>query len=257
MVANAMMSAGAYPADVKGALEYLASAKDAAGNFGSTQATVWALRALVLAASKGTETAVGSFDVSVDGNPFRTLALVKAQGDVMTTIDLSTLATGGSHSVTFAFAGTGQVSYNLVSSYNLPWASVPPETGPLAVSVTYDKTELRLNETVQATVTVSNTTTSAENMVLVTVGIPPGFAVKTEDLDAYKTAGTLSRYELTEKQLILYVSALAPSASQAFSYHLVATMPVTAADGGAQAYLYYEPEKKVAVQSQQLKVSAM
>jgi hypothetical protein len=55
----------------------------------------------------------------------------------------------------------------------------------------------------------------------------------------------------------LYLSVLSPNASQAFSYHLVATMPITAVDGGAEAYLYYQPKQKVAVQSQQLKVSAM
>jgi hypothetical protein len=255
IVTHAMLLAGGFPSDVTGALEYIAGSKDPNGNFGSTQATVWALRALVLAATKGTETATGTLTVSVDGVPFTKVALTKAQSDLMTTVDLSTLATAGAHDVTLAFTGQGKLSYNLVDSYNLSWPDVPAETGPLAITVDYDKTTLRLDETVQATVTVSNTTAGTENMVLVTVGIPPGFSLNTDDLDLYKKSGVLSQYEVTEKQLTLYLTTLAPNAAQAFQYHLTATMPVVAADGGAQAFLYYEPANKVSAVSRKLQVT--
>ncbi|HJX63657.1 MAG TPA: hypothetical protein VJ860_06855 [Polyangia bacterium] len=76
---------------------------------GSTQATIWTLRALLLAASKGTDGAVGSLDVAVDNAAFTTLALTADQADVMTTVDLSTLATTGKHDVTLTFVGTGKV----------------------------------------------------------------------------------------------------------------------------------------------------
>lgn len=36
----------------------------------------------------------------------------------MTSIDMSTLATPGSHDVRLSFAGTGKLSYNLVSRYD-------------------------------------------------------------------------------------------------------------------------------------------
>jgi hypothetical protein len=93
-------------------------------------------------------------------------------------------------------------------------------------------------------------------MVLVTVGIPPGFSVNTGDLDGYKTAGALSLYEVTERQLTLYLTTVGPNATSAFTYHLVATMPVTASDGGAQATLYYEPTQKAVAPAQQLVVTS-
>ena len=73
-------------------------------------------------------------------------------------------------------------------------------------------------------------------MVMVTLGLPPGFQVATEDPDAYKTSKVLSAYEITGKQLMLYLSALPASGSQTFKYRLQATMPVTASDGGAEVY---------------------
>jgi hypothetical protein len=133
---------------------------------------------------------------------------------------------------------------------------VPADTGPLALAVTYDKTTLRLNDTVQETVTVTNTTPQTENMVLVTVGVPPGFSVTTADLDAYKTSGVLSQYELTERQLTLYLTTVGPNATSAFTYHLVATMPVTASDGGGQAFLYYQPDQKASAAAQQILVTS-
>ena len=71
-------------------------------------------------------------------------------------------------------------------------------------------------------------------------GQPPGFQVATEDLDTHKTSKVLSAYEITGKQLMLYLSALPASGTQTFKYRLQATMPVTASDGGAEVYLYYQ-----------------
>jgi hypothetical protein len=225
------------------------------GNFGSTQATIWTLRALLLAASKGTDGAVGSLGVAVDGATFTTVALTADQADVMTTVDLSTLATTGSHDVTLTFAGTGKVSYNLVAQYNVPWANAPGTPGgPLSISVSYDKTSLVLDETATATVIVKNNTASTQNMILVTLGLPPGFQVATEDLDAYKTSKVLSAYEITGKQLMLYLSALPASGTQTFKYRLQATMPVTASDGGAEVYLYYQPKQRSAAAAVTLQV---
>lgn len=260
LIASALVTRGGYPDSVKGAFEYLTSSRDANGNFGSTQATIWTLRALLLAATKGTDNAVGSLEVALDGKPFSTLDLRADQADVMSTVDLgSALALtpgAGAHSVRLTFVGTGKASYHVVSGYNLPWADVAPEpVGPLSVSVSYDKTSLTLNETVKETVHLVNNTASTQNMVLVTLGIAPGFAVEMDDLLPYLASGVLSKAEPTGKQLTLYLTKLGPSATLDLSYRLRATMPVTASDGGGEAHLYYEPEKRSAVKSTTFTVS--
>jgi len=256
LAAHALLLAGGNKDVVDKALAFLAGSRDSMGNFGSTQSTIWTLRALLLAASKGTDGAVGSLAVQVDGSTFTTLALTSDQSDVMTTVDLSSLATTGSHDVTLTFAGTGKVSYNLVAQYNVPWVSSPaPATGPLSLSVSYDKTSLMLNETATATVVVRNNTPNVQNMIMVTLGLPPGFQVATGDLDQYQASKVLSAYEITGKQLMLYLSSLAASGTQTFKYRLQATMPVTASDGGAQAYLYYQPNQRSAAGAVTLRVA--
>ncbi|WP_437942506.1 MG2 domain-containing protein [Sorangium sp. So ce341] len=245
LAAHALLSADAHRSSADGGVKFLTESKDANGNFGSTQATIWSLRTLLLAASKGSEGAVGSLSVAVDGEAVSTVALREDQADVMTTVDLTHLATTGAHEVTLAFEGEGKLSYNLVSRHHLPWSTVPSDGGgPLSVSVSYDKTALYVNDIVTASVDVRNTTSSAQSMILVTVGLPPGFQVLTEDLQQYIAAGQLSRFEITGKQLILYVKEIPAGGAASFDYRLQATMPVRAEDGGAEVHPYYQPEQQ-------------
>ena len=109
-----------------------------------------------------------------------------------------------------------------------------------------------MNDSVTATVNVVNNETATQNMLLVTLGIAPGFTVDTAALQAYLDNGTISKFETTGQQLILYVTALAPKATLTLSYKLQATMPVTAVDGGAEVRLYYQPEKRARVAAQTL-----
>jgi uncharacterized protein YfaS (alpha-2-macroglobulin family) len=244
LVAHAFLTANQSPSVIKGALAYVTSAKDANGNFGSTQASVWALKTLLLSALKGTDGAIGKVDVSVDGQAFGSLDLVKDQWDVVTRMDMAQLATSGSHNVALSFAGTGEVSYNLVSGYNVPWSAMPlPAASPLALSIAYDRTNLAVNDTVRATVKIGNLTNAGQNMLLVTLGLPPGFDLLSEDLDAYVANNQISRYEQTGKQIILYVTALPARGNLSISYRLRANMPVHAADGGARVQLYYQPNQ--------------
>ncbi len=257
LVVHAMLQAGGFPDLVSKGLNKLAASKDSLGNFGSTQATVWTLKTLLLAATKGTEAAVGTFVVEVDGEPVQTLELTEDQSDVMTTIDLKSFATTGEHVVDLTFTGEGKVSYNLVSSYNVPWDDAPEQTeGPLSVAVAYDRTQLVVDETITASVSVTNNTAQTQNMALVTLGLPPGFEVERDDFEKYIEAGSLSRAEVTGKQVILYVSELAPDSKQTYEYRLRATMPVKASDGGAAVSLYYQPEQKSDAPEQLLEVAA-
>ncbi|HVY27481.1 MAG TPA: MG2 domain-containing protein [Polyangiaceae bacterium] len=257
LVTHAMLLDGYAPATVEGALKYITSKKDPNGNFGSTQATIWSLRTLLLSAKKGNAGAVGTFNVSVDGKAVQSVSLTKAQSDVMTRVDLSSLATVGSHDVSLLFTGTGKPSYNLVSSHHLAWADVPAEPkGPLSIDVAYDKTDLFVNDTVKASVTLQNNEASVQNMVLVTLGVAPGFSVNTDDLQKYLSDGSLSKFEMTARQLILYITKLDPNAKHVFEYSLQATMPVTAVDGGAEARMYYEPEKRTKAPAKTMKVKA-
>jgi hypothetical protein len=253
LVVHAALTSKRSAAAYKGAIDAIVHAKDANGNFGSTQASIWALEALLLVATQNTDSAVGTLQVSVDGQAAQSLSLQKETSDVFTRVDLGGSATSGTHQVALSFSGSGQLSYNLVARHNVPWTT-PPATGPLAITVSYDRSQLAVNETVAATVAIQNRTASTQNMLLVTVGIPPGFELLPEELDQLVASGQLSQWEHTGKQLILYVTALPAQGQLSLTYRLQASMPVTAADGGGQVSLYYQPEQRALARSTTLTV---
>lgn len=256
IVAHAFLAASAYPSSVAGALATIAAKRDPQGNFGATQSTVWSLRLLTLAATKGSEPAVGTLEVNVDGAPFTTLSFNEADGDVLRRVDLASIAKTGDHVVKLVYAGTGKPSYSLVQSHHVPWASVPPApTGPLSVKVAYDRTSLVVDETVETTVTLTNLEAKTQNMVHATLGIPPGFEVLGEDFAEELASKKLSKWESTAKQVDLYVPQLAAKAELVVTYRLRATMPIKAEDGGAKVFPYYQPEQKSTAKSVTLVVA--
>jgi CD109 antigen len=79
-------------------------------------------------------------------------------------------------------------------------------------------------------------------MALIDLGVPPGFDVLTEDLRRLVEQGTISRYELTGRQVIVYVEDLSSEAPLRFSTRLRARFPLRAKTPPSSAYDYYNPE---------------
>ena len=57
-----------------------------------------------------------------------------------------------------------------------------PANEPLSINVDYDRARLAQDDIATATATVRNNMTKSANMVMVDLGIPPGFDLLTEDL---------------------------------------------------------------------------
>jgi len=132
--------------------------------------------------------------------------------------------------------------YQIVGRHYVPWSLPVPGDEPMTIEVAYDKTQLAVDDIAQATATVRNNRPHAAQMVIVDLGIPPGFQVVTPDLDALVTAGTVQKYELTGRQIILYFEELAPNAAVALQYQLRAKFPLRAKTPESSVYAYYNPE---------------
>ena len=87
---------------------------------------------------------------------------------------------------------------------------------PLSIDVAYDRTHLAQDDIATATATVKNNLNKSANMVMVDLGIPPGFDLLSEDLQDYqeksagRKSGHLSKFSLTATQAILYFDSFAP-----------------------------------------------
>lgn len=85
-------------------------------------------------------------------------------------------------------------------------------------------------------------------MVMLDLGIPPGFELLSEDLETYreksagKKSGRLEKFSLTATQAILYFDSIAPGGGFALKYRLRAKYPIRARTVASRVYQYYAPE---------------
>jgi hypothetical protein len=118
-----------------------------------------------------------------------------------------------------------------------------PELEPLiTIDVAYDRTALAVNDEVTVDVAARLNAPGVVRMALIDLGVPPGFDVLTEDLQRLVEQGVIARYELTGRQVIVYVEDLSSEAPLRFSIRLRARFPMRAQTPPSSAYDYYNPE---------------
>jgi hypothetical protein len=78
-------------------------------------------------------------------------------------------------------------------------------------------------------------------MALIDLGVPPGFTVLTEDLSKLVEEGLIARYELTGRQIIIYLEDFSFETPLYFRYRLRARFPMRAQAPASVAYDYYNP----------------
>ena len=133
--------------------------------------------------------------------------------------------------VEIRFSGEGGLAYQIAGRYFVPWpeATTP---GALTIDVNYDRTRLAQDEIVKGTATIHNTLDKTAKMVMVDLGIPPGFELLSEDLQkmvertAASKSGRLEKFNMTATQAILYFDSIAPRDSFKVQYRLRAKYPI-------------------------------
>ena len=249
LVAQALLRAEYRPELAVQAIDFLIANRDANGAFYTTQATVQALKALVLAARSSGEK--GDARVTVEMTEpsgkvvVRTFSVAAGEADVVQQFVFENIS-GDANQLQIMVEGDRTLHYQIVTSYYLPWQAVisaPEGVEPMRVAVTYDRTELQVNETVQAVATVELLKPGVAGTVLVDLGIPPGFAPVTADLDALAAEGAIDRYELTGRQIILYLTNVRSGKALTFAYRLQAKYPIRAQTPASQVFDYYTPDQ--------------
>ena len=250
LAAQALLKSGQKSGLAKKALDYLTEKKDSLGNWQTTQATILSLKAFLLSFTKGTNAdTTGTVEVSVDGKQVDRVQITKDNNDLLHMVDLKAYTHEGAHRVSLSFSGKGSMQYQIIGRYYVPWARRVDagQREPLTIDVSYDRTRLSQDETATAKVRVQNNTPAKAKMIMVDLGIPPGFEPSGEDFAALvdstrdKNGGRLEKYTITAKQVILYFDGLNSRQRIDFSYKLRAKFPVRAQTFSSRVYEYYNP----------------
>jgi hypothetical protein len=253
----ALLKAGGQSNTVNKLVDYLIQSKDPSGTWYSTQATVFALKALIAATLGAGADMDGEGRVFVNGELVGTFVITPQNYEVMRQFDAKNLVRKGDNKVRIEYSGNEGPMFQIAGIYYMPWdAAADDRPKEMDIQVKFDKTELAANDTVTARVrVVYNGRGAAANMVIVDLGTPPGFDVMAGDLQELVGSKVIQKFSLTGRQAILYFERLEKGKPVEFEYRLRAKYPLRARTPASRIYEYYDPDAVAYSPPQLLRVS--
>jgi uncharacterized protein YfaS (alpha-2-macroglobulin family) len=256
LAVQAFIRCGRELGTVSKAITYLVKNKDAYGTWQSTQATIQALRAMLMAERGATAVADAGINVKLNGENIAGLSVNEDNSDVLQLVDLKDYTSEGENNVTLEFEGEGALLYQVVGRYYIPYARkvTPVEKEPMTIKVEYDRTQLAAEDIINVKATVTNNRRGKAKMIIVDLGLPPGFTLMPDNLNRLVENQVIEKYSTTGRQIIVYLREVAGGKPVEIKYQLLAKYPLKAKTPKSTVYEYYNPDVKAEAQPLQLEV---
>ena len=195
-------------------------------------------------------------DVTVNGDQ-RPVKITPEDSDVLRLLDFKDKTVAGENAVSLKPSAETNLMYQAVGRFYIPWDRLPKEQveEPLKLELSYDRTQLRADDLLTAKVKAAYRGAKPTEMIVLDLGIPPGFTVQTEGLEKAKSEGKIEKFTLTGRQITVYVRRIEPAKPLEFNYQLKAKFPVKALSPKSAAYEYYNPAVRSEVKPVELKVT--
>lgn len=222
-------------------ISFLVKNKDPHGTWGTTQGTILAMKALLISQEKATQQVNAKVKITVNDERSEEFEITSENYDVYRQADFGDVTENGKNKVTITISGEGSCYYQVATRYYMPWGGITMKKKPLSIGVKYDRTKLKENDMLTNTVTIRNNTKGYMKMVMVDLGIPPGFSVMTPDLNEL-VGKKFVKYSMTSRQIIIYIETLKPGENLQFKYRLKAKYPLKAKTPRSKTYQYYNPD---------------
>lgn len=248
LAALAYMQHGSeYLANASKAVQWLLGQRQGAGRFGATQGTVLALKALVEFAN-ASRTSVNACTISLaaegDGAaPLATRQIAAGEKGVILLADFASKLKPGINRLRLAVSAECELPWTIGVDYE---TSSPPSDPKCAVKVAtaLNRNQAQEGETVEVTVTVTNTTDAGVPMTTAIIGLPGGVEARVDQLRDLKKAGAFDFFEIRNREVILYWTGLDPKAEKVVRFEALASIPGQFTAPASCAYLYYEDDRK-------------
>jgi len=241
LAAMCFLKAKGYEDIAQKAVNHIIKSKDSFGTWYSTQSTVLAMKALILAQEKATSDIDAKVIITVNGKRKEEFVVNKENYDVFKQADFGDVTLDGKNIVKISLQGKGKCYYQVSAKYYLPWKMEKQGKKPLTITVGYDRTHLKSDDIITSNITITNNTKATMKMVMVDLGIPPGFTPLTTDLQQY-VGKKFAKFNTTSRQIIIYIETLKPHEKLSFSYRLKAKYPLKVKTPKSRVYQYYDPK---------------
>jgi TonB-dependent SusC/RagA subfamily outer membrane receptor len=229
---------------VVGITKFLAESRSY-GGFGSTQATILALKAITnLDLVLRNDVATGSLAVTINDQRVFQQSFVKGESDSISAKGLENYLVPGVNEITVSFDSSGAV---IPYSFDLGWKAITPQRNSackVSLVTNVEKDHVNESETVRLSTLVTNKTNDVLPMTVVLVGIPGGLTPQPWQLKKLQEERVFDYYELQKNYLVFYFTELGPSEVKTINLDLKADVPGVFRSPASSAYLYYCNENK-------------
>jgi hypothetical protein len=246
----------AYAAHVESAIRYLAESCKA-GRYGSTQATVLALRAIIAYdKARAHPTAAGKVQLFVDRQGVgEAVAFDASSTGAIKLPDFSAQMTPGEHAIELRMTDGSSLPYAVSVLFN----SVTPASSqgcPLTIATALADQRVVEGAATEARVTLTNRSAETLPTPIAIVGLPGGLEVRHDQLKELVKAGRIAAYEVRGREVILYWRDIQPKAIIEVPLSLTAAVPGEYTGPASRAYLYYSDEFKQWLPGMKVKITA-
>jgi hypothetical protein len=251
----AMLRSGQFTNSVNQGLTYLVKSKGSYGTWGTTSATILSLKALVAGLGGAQQKGKAGFTILVNGKAAAKGEVTEQNAEVLQAFDLKAFTQGGKNTVQIETTRETNLMYQIVGRHYEPWQRHPAAKKPvLDVSVAYDRTKLSTKDMLKAKATLRYQGRVPTYMVIVDLGIAPGFTVDAGDFAEMVKANKIKKFSVTARQVTLYIGDVKPGDVKTFDYVLRPKYPLKAKTPATMAYEYYTPKNRAAAKPVELRV---
>jgi outer membrane protein OmpA-like peptidoglycan-associated protein len=231
-------------AEARAAAEWLGKNRGGFGQWGATQATVLALKALTRYAEASARTqAPGAVEVKINGQRRGRVAYQADHQEPIVFAGLGATFVAGANRVEVVGEGKEALPYSMVVEYRTRQPA-SAETAPVSLTTVLQRSAAKLGQNVRCDVTVANRGQKGLPMTLARVGLPGGLTFQTWQLKELRDRGHIAFYETRPREIILYFRQLEPGEVKRIPLELQATVPGRYTGPASSAYLYYGDDLK-------------
>ncbi len=226
-------------------VEWLYRQRRGYGRFGTTQATVLALKAL-LAFQKYQkfQPAPGTLEMAVNGKLLKKVSYTKQRTQPIRVSVPFNVLRPGKNTLRLSLAARNEIPFLFRADYTA-YKPASVKQSPLAFRVEMKKRRVRMGDTVRLVATLQNTSEKELPMTMARIRFPGAMAFQTWQLKALKQKGIVDAYETRPREVTFYFLKLKPKAHITLPLDLIARVTGNYNSMASSAYLYYEDDVKL------------
>lgn len=215
-------------------INYIISQKDVYGTWGTTQATILALKALI-EYEGNTTISEQEIEISLNKNKKN----IKVEKDNLDVYQVNFEEVEKENKLKIELE-KGKLYYEVIQEYYVDYENYDKENS-FNLEYTID-TDVKVNDFIKQKIKISNTSKEEIANGMLEISIPQACSVKEESLSKLQTYGVIEKYEYSYDKIYLYIRNLKQNDFIDVDIEYKADYPASILGGVVRVYDYYNPD---------------